>query len=999
MNKHQVFLNSVLAAILALVFAVTPVCANNSGSFALHVDDVSGIDEPWPLLGGLPFPEGALNDASQIRIVNDNGAEMPAQIDVVATWRDGSIRWAHVGFTATPQGEYEVQFGPGVSRMEPTRALRVEEHGAGYLTVDTGPGIYEFAADALLPTRATVDGVEVLEDAGDGAYLIDNHGRVSRVSGTAAEITSEIFKQGPTRTVLRREGWYVTATGERVARARMWFYFSVESPFVRMTHSLVLTEDTNQLWVRDYGLKFKTSRAPSEAVFSLSESVPAETFPPTSGNIDESIAVYPKQLAHMFSLGLYERNQTLLPFALEGADEVYMLQDDYPHVGQRNFRGVIARASAALEGGGIGNLWDHEWLETMDVAGDWGEARYENHSLMVVMPQLAQRFPKEIAFGPNAARVAFWSGRSGRELDFRAATLVDEYWRDWAENAEDSSALPDHIQDGPQAANAVAQFPSNAQSAARTHDIWLLPRTRAQAAEDLIARSKAAAHPPVLKPDPAWLTATDAIGWSMHPVDRDRFRAVEDKLERYWELILGGVLNNAGVRPTGYIMWGKNVGLGRYSRWFRLSGAIDYSLRNHAWYLYLRGGGRHYYDYGRHNNRFIGDLGLHHWTAGDKFKGGWAGFTDRDFKDLPFYWGDYSRFSTNASLHSWPLEYYLTGDEYAHELIQMVGDAYKDIYDRGQHLGGSETHGHLHNLAMLHELEWDETYNDTARFVANRLIDLDNPTGLNDIAGRGVYYKTSKQWVYPLFSYYRATGDEDAREAILKAMDDKFRFNHVLDRTNLPGSRGPVGDQHYGTFLWSLAYQWTGNPAYLSVIRYMVEELPDDFSGTHLPGQTNVFMGVPKAMQILAETDQPIAPFPVLSVTRDGDVDLEGDYLPIEADEMPPLILTKDADEAARLSIYFRLSNEVVFRDCFCEDSEPVVEVVGPAGGPVEGVEIETEQMFATRNESRRDLRRWHFFVTLPAASPAGEYTIRFPNAGTLTVLESNVQQLVLGAF
>jgi len=30
---------------------------------------VSGRVEPWPLAGGLPFPEGELHDASQIRIV------------------------------------------------------------------------------------------------------------------------------------------------------------------------------------------------------------------------------------------------------------------------------------------------------------------------------------------------------------------------------------------------------------------------------------------------------------------------------------------------------------------------------------------------------------------------------------------------------------------------------------------------------------------------------------------------------------------------------------------------------------------------------------------------------------------------------------------------------------------------------------------------------------------------------------------------------------------
>jgi hypothetical protein len=55
------------------------------------------------------------------------------------------------------------------------------------------------------------------------------------------------------------------------------------------------------------------------------------------------------------------------------------------------------------------------------------------------MPWLAQRFPKDITFGPNGARAAFWSGRSGREFDFRTPTLIDEYWQSWANYSPEGS--------------------------------------------------------------------------------------------------------------------------------------------------------------------------------------------------------------------------------------------------------------------------------------------------------------------------------------------------------------------------------------------------------------------------------------------------------------------------------------------------------------------------------------------------------------------------------
>ncbi len=207
------------------------VCSRGmAGSFELRVNDVSGLDEPWPLVGGLPFPEGELRDASQIRIIGADGVEIPAQVDVAATWRDGSIRWALVGFTSSPQGKYRVEFGPGVSRRAPTQPIRIDRNQAGGLTVDTGAAVYEFLPDRLLPENARMRETVFLAASGDGAYLVDHRGRRARVAGATAELVSEIVKQGPARAVLRREGWYVTAAGERVARAKVWFYFAAGSP-------------------------------------------------------------------------------------------------------------------------------------------------------------------------------------------------------------------------------------------------------------------------------------------------------------------------------------------------------------------------------------------------------------------------------------------------------------------------------------------------------------------------------------------------------------------------------------------------------------------------------------------------------------------------------------------------------------------------------------------------------------------------------------------------
>ncbi len=98
---------SFLAGFFLLCFTL------KAGEFSLKINDVSGLDSPWPMVASIPFAKGELKDPLAIRIMNGN-REIPSQVDVTATWRDGSIRWVLAGFTASPQGKYSVEYGEGV---------------------------------------------------------------------------------------------------------------------------------------------------------------------------------------------------------------------------------------------------------------------------------------------------------------------------------------------------------------------------------------------------------------------------------------------------------------------------------------------------------------------------------------------------------------------------------------------------------------------------------------------------------------------------------------------------------------------------------------------------------------------------------------------------------------------------------------------------------------------------------------------------------------------
>ena len=121
------------------------------------------------------------------------------------------------------------------------------------------------------------------------------------------------------------------------------------------------------------------------------------------------------------------------------------------------------------------------------------------------------------------------------------------------------------------------------------------------------------------------------------------------------------------------------------------------------------------------------------------------------------------------------------------------------------------------------------------------------------------------------------------------------------------------------------------------------------------------------------------------------------DFEFIEADALPPIrVRGKQAGEPLTLSIYVRMPNDLD------ENTAPDPRVLKPGSAGdsrvVENVRIKKEQDFNTKNAGRRDLRRWHLFLTLPAEAEAGDYLIAFPRALTITVLESDAPEIGLKA-
>ena len=74
----------------------------------------------WPVTSGLPFPQGAVGSARNVRLLDASGTELPLQAAVTARWPDGSAKWLLLDFRHSgAAAEYTLEFGPNVARVEP----------------------------------------------------------------------------------------------------------------------------------------------------------------------------------------------------------------------------------------------------------------------------------------------------------------------------------------------------------------------------------------------------------------------------------------------------------------------------------------------------------------------------------------------------------------------------------------------------------------------------------------------------------------------------------------------------------------------------------------------------------------------------------------------------------------------------------------------------------------------------------------------------------------
>lgn len=933
----------IISLILLIVMAqVSSLAAGEKLKIPINIDNPAGLNKPWPITCGIPFPQGRLNDISTLKVIDSQGNTIACQIDKTATWlQDKSIRWILLNFLGNPKQKYFLVSSN--DKIKLPKRLNVSQNKNG-ISIDTGLAEFKILPNSALPDTVNFNGKALLKSSGSGAYIIDNIGRKAFLGGVKSEMTSRFLLRGNLAAVLRKEGWYVTKKGERLARGIVWLYFYGNCPYVKIVHKLVLTEDTNKVWFKDIGIDFNFAGKAKSADFAI------------ENKLDGKIKTV----------------------ALNNKKTVWLLQDNFPHFMSKDSHFTL---SAETNSG-------KQVLLSGKACGDWMNINFQKAGLTLVLRDFAEQFPTEFTVQKDKATVHFWSGKSGKELDFRTSTLIKDYWGEWANYSNITI-------------EQLKQIPSNAQSSAKTHTLWMLPHAK-EPLKDTAKVADSAAERILSIPDPKWICDSNAIGPPMLQKDKKKFPREEAFISDFFDRL--AILPNDFFPMSGYINWGANP-CTRYSKdkknnkmygvWWRISGLVDYYLRRNVWNLYARSGDRKYFKFGEKFNRFIGDMNMHHWDNNGtikqhtkKVKGGFGCavfpkgvkvIPGGDSGSLPMYWRfmSFHPSGSGAGISNNLYHFYFTGDWDLRELVENYGNAVKNNDWLRIEKVGRGTLVYMRNFLNAYSLDWDETLGELTRNLAKKTIDLSSPNAISLKSKPFPMYKIGRNAI-AMLDYYRLTGDELGKEGFIKMVDYDFRFGGIKPSN-------PIGYQDASGMMYTILSKFTGDDKYFYRAYQTIDagiQAEEDFKASckkrNVPpykGQCfnyQAFLNMPIILKYLSAYKGHINSLPMLIKNNDSSSNAWA-------------VFKKQKGKAIALELLFNLSG--------AQDVRPVV--IGPAMKPYRDYKIIKTEKRMPNPFVKGDVPVY-MKIDIPANAPAGTYRLGHKNPGAFTVISCNVKKISL---
>ncbi len=246
---------------------------------------------------GVPFPQGEVNDADCLALVDASGKALPSDCWPTAFWPDGSLKW--VGMAATiPAGAN----GLRAVLKENNRSKENRKASCPVIGIKETSGQFILSTDTLQAFIPKSGGVVIDSLLRGGKKMgerlrlvcttISHPSAVANTSALQRRYVSKVNEvkvenQGSVRACVRIEGQHTDSTGRQWLPFILRLYFYAGSDEMRIVHSFVFDGNQDQDFISSLGLQMDVP-LPDEhynrhVAFSADGSVWAESIQPLVG--------------------------------------------------------------------------------------------------------------------------------------------------------------------------------------------------------------------------------------------------------------------------------------------------------------------------------------------------------------------------------------------------------------------------------------------------------------------------------------------------------------------------------------------------------------------------------------------------------------------------------------------------------------------------------------------------------------------------------------------
>jgi len=625
-------------------FQVEPTSSLVSGStisLVIDVDSSSSYSPSSSLVFGIPFAPGELWDEDRVTLQYVGGSPIEYQREITGNWiTSGSIQWVQLR-TVAPSG----------SQLEVVIDGTNNPSTGSNLITDLGGGQYEMiAGDYTLtlakehsPIKTIKKGATTIADnvGAKGLYLYVSNTALT-ASGELAQSSDDvditIESAGPVSSCIKIEGDYKTSGGDRVAKhiTRLESHKGIDG--VNISHTLVLSNSTNNIWFSEMGWEFSTNPTTATSVTAL--------FNLTSSNLENISEIY-----------------------LTSSATASILQDIYPTFGRSGATSYPYPHFSIYEDG----------TETVSYptasVGEWFGYKSDNNGLVWGIQDTARQAPKEVVVTRDKINLMMFSPNGGEEIDFRNSTL----WYRW--NLDNIIGETGSYQGTTSA--SFAATPSDAYGWSKTTNLLLLPINTTPDTSSIAAETNKLLHPDYGYVDANWMYQSEALG-PLYPYDSVSFdlaeKTIDGNISAYTASVPGDAYNTFFDYYNGPAYF--------YNQRYRLS----YTLIHDSWLLTARNANRNE-DIRRQTRKFsenvsraFRDSYICHLdeplgTDNRKFKGlfiegnGPAG-------DFPMYWEKDPGYNlaTSGDILPFIWDYHISGDRRSKDVAIDYGNGFKNNF-------------------------------------------------------------------------------------------------------------------------------------------------------------------------------------------------------------------------------------------------------------------------------------------------------------------------------